>query len=44
MFIVVEMMYGFGEDPEPREDTLELMETYVIEFLSNISKRALEKS
>jgi len=38
------MMFGFGEDPEPREDTLELMELYVNEVMTNVAKRAIEKS
>lgn len=38
------MMVGFGECTEPRDDTIDLMETYVIEFISNISKRSLTKS
>ena len=33
-------MIGFGECEDPREDTIELMELYVIEFITNISKRA----
>jgi hypothetical protein len=44
MLIVVKMMYGFGEDQEPREDTLEIMEMYVIEFMSNLAKRSLSRS
>jgi hypothetical protein len=43
-FLVVNMMYGFGEEREPRDDTLELMELYVIEFVSNLAKRSLAKS
>lgn len=42
--IVYKMMIGFGESGEPREDTVELMELYVIEFINNISKRALQRS
>lgn len=38
------MMIGFGESGEPREDTVELMELYVIEFITNISKRAMSRS
>ena len=38
------MMYGFGEEREPRDDTLDLMELYVIEFVSNLAKRSLAKS
>lgn len=38
------MMQGFGETGEPREDTLELMEFYVYEFINNLAKRSLVKS
>ncbi|CDW87722.1 UNKNOWN [Stylonychia lemnae] len=38
------MMVGFGECEEPRDDTMELMELYVIEFITNISKRAQQRS
>ena len=38
------MMIGFGECVEPREDTLELMELYVTEFIHNMARRALVKS
>lgn len=42
--LVIKMMYGFGEDMEPRDDTLELMEEYVIEFMNNVTKRSLIRS
>ena len=35
------MMRGFGDDLEPRRDTSELMEQYLIEFLSNTCNRTL---
>jgi hypothetical protein len=38
------MMYGFGEEFEPNEDTVELMEQYVNEFISNVAKRSLARS
>ena len=38
------MMYGFGEERDPNEETLELMELYVIEFISNVTKRSLQRS
>ena len=37
-------MFGFGEEEEPNEDTIDLMEVYVVEFLSNITKRSLARS
>ena len=30
------MMKGFGESGEPRDDTLELLESYVFEFINNV--------
>ena len=39
--LVKNMMYGFGEEKDPNEETLELMELYVIEFVSNVAKRSL---
>lgn len=38
------MMIGFGENSDPRDDTVDLMELYVIEFITNISKRAQARS
>ncbi len=43
-FLVTNMMYGFGEEREPRDDTLELMELYVVEFITNLAKRSLQRS
>jgi hypothetical protein len=38
------MMHGFGEVDNPRDDTLEMMETYVYEFITNVIHRSLAKS
>jgi hypothetical protein len=39
------MMVGFGESGgEPREDTLALMELYVVELIGNVSRRAQARS
>ena len=38
------MMHGFGEVDNPRDDSLELMETYVYEFITNVIHRSLAKS
>ena len=38
------MMYGFGDDMEPLKETTELMEQYVVEYLSNMCNRVLERS
>ena len=38
------LMRGFGDDLEPRHDTSELMEQYLIEFLSNMCNRTLQRS
>lgn len=37
-------MKGFGEFGEPRDDTLELMESYVFEFINNLVHRSLARS
>lgn len=29
-------MYGFGDDPVPRNDSVELMEELVVDYLTNI--------
>ena len=34
--IVRPMMYGFGDDPVPRNDSVELMEDLVVDYLTNI--------
>ena len=38
------MMYGFGDDLEPLNETKELMEQYLIEYIANLSKRVLARS
>jgi hypothetical protein len=38
------MMQGFGETAEPRDDTLDLMEGYVFEFINNVIHRSLSRS
>jgi hypothetical protein len=38
------MMFGFGEVDNPRDDTLDLMETYVYEFITNVIHRSLARS
>lgn len=43
-YVVSKMMQGFGEVSNPREDTLELMEQYTIEFITNVTKRTLARS
>jgi hypothetical protein len=42
--LVIKMMQGFGETSEPRDDTLDLMEAYVFEFINNVIHRSLAKS
>ena len=37
-------MQGFGECSDPRDDTLELMEAYVYEFITNTIHRSLARS
>ena len=37
-------MHGFGEERDPREETVQLMEIYVQEMITNLSKRANERS
>lgn len=34
--LVSKMMRGFGECDEPKDETLELMEAYVYEFINNL--------
>ena len=38
------MMQGFGESDDPRDDSLELMEAYVFEFINNLVHRSLSRS
>lgn len=44
LIAVSRMMQGFGECSEPRDDTIELMETYVYEFINNLVHRSLARS
>ena len=37
-------MYGFGDCLEPRQESKELMEQYLIEYFSNACCRVLERS
>ena len=37
-------MYGFGDDLEPLQESTELMEQYLVEFLSNYCNRVLSRS
>ena len=41
---LIKMMQGFGETTDPRDDTLELMEAYVFEFINNVVHRSLARS
>jgi len=41
---LTKMMQGFGEDDNPKDETVELMEIYVQEMITNLAKRANEKS
>ncbi|CAI7777786.1 unnamed protein product, partial [Closterium sp. NIES-53] len=36
------MMYGFGDDPEPLPETVELVEEMVIEYITDLVHRAQE--
>ena len=42
--LVSKLMRGFGESGEPRDDTLELLESYVFEFINNLVQRSLQRS
>ncbi len=37
-------MYGFGDDKKPSESSVELLEIYVEEFISNLVTRAARRS
>ena len=37
-------MYGFGDDLEPHRKTTELMEQYLIEYISNLCNRVMSRS
>jgi hypothetical protein len=41
---LTKMMQGFGETADPRDDTLDLMEGYVFEFINNVIHRSLARS
>jgi hypothetical protein len=41
---LTKMMQGFGETADPRDDTLDLMEAYVFEFINNVIHRSLSRS
>lgn len=41
---IKKMMYGFGDDLDPIQETTELMEQYLIEYLSNICNLVLHRS
>ena len=41
---LTKMMQGFGETAETRDDTLDLMEAYVFEFINNVIHRSLSRS
>ena len=34
-------MYGFGDDKNPNEETVELLDDYLSEFLVNLAKKSL---
>ena len=36
------MMYGFGDDSAPYEETVDLMEDLVVEFISEMTLKAME--
>jgi hypothetical protein len=38
------MMYGFGDDLEPHRKTTELMEQFLIEYISNLCNRVINRS
>ena len=37
-------MYGFGDDKKPSESSVELLEIYIEEFISNLVTRAARRS
>ena len=37
-------MYGFGDDIRPNENSVDLLETYVQEFITNLVTRATKRS
>mmetsp|Transcript_8052 Transcript_8052/g.5732 ORF Transcript_8052/g.5732 Transcript_8052/m.5732 type:complete len:102 (-) Transcript_8052:31-336(-) len=36
-------MYGFGDDKDVREDSLDLMESFVEEFIGNLIQRTMSR-
>jgi len=38
------MMYGFGDDIEPVPESVELVEQYLVEYLSNLCSRTIGRS
>ena len=38
------MMYGFGDDKNPLDETVELVDDYLNEFIINLAKRSLKRS
>jgi hypothetical protein len=42
--IVQKMMQGFGETETPKDETVDLMEAYVYEFINNLVRRSLARS
>ncbi|GLD95275.1 hypothetical protein PINS_up003919 [Pythium insidiosum] len=41
---IKQMMFGFGDDAEPLEETAQLMEELVVEYVENMTKKAMEVS
>ncbi len=37
-------MFGFGDDARPNESSIELLEIYVEEFITNLVSRATKRS
>ncbi|ESN92386.1 hypothetical protein HELRODRAFT_89477, partial [Helobdella robusta] len=36
------MMYGFGDDPNPYSESVDLLEELVIEYICELTKKAME--
>jgi hypothetical protein len=43
-FLVKSMMYGFGDEETPCQETVELLEEMVINFIQNMTIRAMDLS
>ncbi|KAJ0412775.1 hypothetical protein ATCC90586_002405 [Pythium insidiosum] len=41
---IKQMMFGFGDDAEPLDETAQLMEELVVEYVENMTKKAMEVS